>query len=81
MVVGVEQTFLYATPSLLDSEYKCLLYHTEVRWLPKGNVLRRIIQLKEEVVSFLETSKVADEWLFDELYANIRGLKVRLQSL
>ena len=60
----------------MDSEYKCLLYHTKVRWLSKGKVLKRILHLKEEVVSFLETSKVADEWLYDELW----WLKVQFLS-
>ena len=41
----------------MDSEYECLLYHTEVRWLSKGKVLKRLVQLKTQVLSFMETQK------------------------
>ena len=39
----------------MDSEYECLPYHTEVRWLSKGKVLKRLVQLKNQVLSFMET--------------------------
>ena len=39
----------------MDSEYECLLYHTEVRWLSKEKVLKRLVQLKTQVLSFMET--------------------------
>ena len=38
----------------MDSGYKTLLYHTEVRWLSKGKVLKRLVHLQVEVISFLE---------------------------
>ena len=37
----------------LDSEYDTLLFHTEVRWLSKGNMLKRLYELKEEMKIFL----------------------------
>jgi DNA-binding Xre family transcriptional regulator len=41
----------------LDSEYETLLFHTEVLWLSKGNMLARLFSLKEEVVMFLIEKK------------------------
>ena len=39
----------------MDSEYECLMYHTEVRWLLKGKMLERLVQLKIQVLPFRET--------------------------
>ena len=41
----------------MDSEYICLLYHTEVCWLSKGKVLKRLVHLKTQVLSFMEAQK------------------------
>ncbi|KAL4112420.1 hypothetical protein QTP88_016213 [Uroleucon formosanum] len=43
-----------------DSEYETLLFHTEVRWLSKGNMLARLFSLKEEVTVFLTEKKMID---------------------
>ncbi|KAI6650138.1 Scan domain-containing protein 3-like protein [Oopsacas minuta] len=37
-----------------DEDYKHLLLHTEVRWLSKGNCLKRFNQLFDSIVEFLE---------------------------
>ncbi|KRX34618.1 SCAN domain-containing protein 3 [Trichinella murrelli] len=38
----------------LNADHMALLYHTEVRWLSKGNILGRIYELREAVAEFLE---------------------------
>ena len=36
----------------LGSDHEMLLYHSEVRWLSRGNVIRRVESLKEELSEF-----------------------------
>ena len=39
----------------MQSELEALLYHTNVRWLSKGNMLKRLYELREEVILFLDS--------------------------
>jgi hypothetical protein len=41
-----------------------LLFHTEVHWLLKGNVLKRVFVLRDEVKTFLHDSDDINKDLF-----------------
>lgn len=41
----------------LGTEHETLLFHTNVRWLSKGNMLGRLYELRDEVTMFLEIEK------------------------
>jgi len=55
----------------IDAEYGDVIYHTEVRWLSRGNVLQRFVALKTEIQDFLrKEGKIISEfdnedWLCD----------------
>lgn len=48
----------------LKADHKTLLFHTEVRWLSKGNMLRRLYELKTEVEIYLLSS--SNQALYDK---------------
>jgi len=56
----------------LDSEYDTLLFHTEIHWLSKGNILKRLYELKEEMKIFLNEKD-------SELLEKFCDLKFELQ--
>jgi len=37
----------------LGSDHNYLLYHIEVRWLSRGNITKRLFQLRDELLVFL----------------------------
>ena len=39
----------------MDSKYECLLCHTKLCWLSKEKVLKHLVQLKTQVLLFMET--------------------------
>src|SRR5215469_10662173 len=49
----------------LEADHAMLLFHTDVRWLSKGNMLKRLFELREELKVLLTESKYAH--LFDQI--------------
>uniref|UniRef100_A0A8C3IDC5 Uncharacterized protein n=1 Tax=Chrysemys picta bellii TaxID=8478 RepID=A0A8C3IDC5_CHRPI len=52
----------------MDSEYGELLYHTQVRWLSRGNVLQHFFALREEIDSFVKTKNKEVPQLADSTF-------------
>ncbi|XP_076063460.1 protein FAM200C-like [Oratosquilla oratoria] len=48
----------------MESEHEALLFHTNVRWLSKGNMLGRLYELRKEVEIFLDSQQKVD--LYDK---------------
>ncbi|XP_060878789.1 protein FAM200C-like [Metopolophium dirhodum] len=48
-----------------DEDFECLVLHTEVRWLSKGNCLIRFYNLFQTILEFLQPF---DKQLYDELH-------------
>ena len=38
----------------MNAMHEVLLFHTAARWLSKGNVLNRVLEMKDEIKLFLE---------------------------
>lgn len=78
----------------LETEHHDVLYHSSVRWLSLGNILRRVWDLKEEIVMFLEMKDIDcdfgitiadEEWTSDFMFAidimeKMNELNVKLQG-
>ena len=68
---GLKHRMFHAILEEIESEYEDVLYLTEVRWLSRGNVLKRFFELRAEVKDFMEKHGVAvsvlsdPKWLMD----------------
>ena len=49
----------------MGAEHEVLLYHTEVRWLSRGQVLKRLFELRNEVSAFLKNKNLKYSNWFD----------------
>ena len=41
----------------MDADHKALLLHTEVRWLSRDRVLKRVFEVREQIAFFLRQQK------------------------
>ena len=49
----------------MGAEHEVLLYHTEVRWLSRGQALKRLFELRKEVSAFLKNKNLKYSNRFD----------------
>jgi hypothetical protein len=77
----------------MQADHKSLLLHSEVRWLSRGTVLKRLVQLKQEVHRFLQGSgsplyqhfldkkRLVLLLYLSDTFHKLNGLKSSLQGL
>ena len=68
----------------MDADHKALLLHSEVRWLSRGRVLKRVCDLRDEIVIFLRQqhfTELAEKFSRENFNAKIAYLADIFDSL
>ena len=68
----------------MDADHKALLLHSEVRWLSRGRVLKRVCDLRDEIVIFLTQqhfTELAEKFSREDFNAKIAYLADIFDSL
>ena len=56
----------------MDADHHVLLFHSNTRWLSRGNVIKRVFELRDELKLFFELEKKTD---FTLLLKNDRWIR------
>lgn len=76
----------------MEAQYKCLLLHTEARWLSRGKVFSRVFALRSELKTFFQVANKDlagffsdNEWLLKlaylaDIFHHLNDLNVSLQG-
>ena len=80
----LNQRLLSCLCNEMGSDHTGLLLHLESHWLSKGQVLKRIVELQEEVTTFLKKQKqtsLAEQFCQEKFMANVTYLADIFDSL
>jgi hypothetical protein len=78
----------------VEAEYEDVIYHNSVRWLSLGKVIKRVWELQNEILLFLDTKEIShdfvtkigcEEWRYEMMFAadvfeKLNELNVTLQG-